>query len=46
VAACVPLGIVVYGGFLVLMRPPGLDELLAILGRGRTAAPLAGQAMA
>jgi PST family polysaccharide transporter len=45
VAACVPLGIAVYGLFLLVLRPPGLDELLAILGR-RTPTPLAGQAMA
>jgi hypothetical protein len=45
VAACVPLGIAVYGLFFLVLRPPGLDELLAILGR-RTPTPLAGQAMA
>jgi PST family polysaccharide transporter len=45
VAGCVPLGVAVYGVFLVVLRPPGLDELLAILGR-RTTAPLTRRAMA
>jgi len=45
VAACVPLGVAVYGALVLLLRPPGVDELLAILGR-RTTAPLAGRAMA
>lgn len=32
VACCVPLGVVVYTGMLLLLRPPGFDETVRILG--------------